>query len=776
MSGASSRLIFLFFAHLSFLTTNAKYCANNNHARDERIEARATDDTTRHAVGRPFARGGLAIGPVADKSGRRAALAATTLPLAVGTVISAASTSFWTMMLGRLVTGVGVGASSQIVPLYLSEVSPPGLRGTVNGIRRVAYVVGCLLAFQFAVPFQEAATSTAAAPAPATATATAPVHAPALVRDVSPARAAAREAPSDATQAVKPVVAGSGGERREGDGVGVGVGDGAGNDAPGVTSAARVSRFQTLTVGSPASVVKKTMSDVKVAPDVNVAPTAADARASVWEIPSSAGSASWAAGRRSVAAEPAAVAPPPSASSSSPSSSTPSGAEKVVVVTGERAQGNDADAAVPSPSTPSPRSSTENPIDEADAERASTTTNAPATTSRETSTPAVGDGLAASAAARIDDEKLDKKSSRSSPSSSSSESSPSAVAATQLAAGWWRPLFYTAAIPAGVLAASALGGLAVESPVWLLGPEGCAVESRRSLALLLGIRGRAAVRWQEDVSGLDVVVGMDAAGKVMRRNTGGVVASESVGGAAGSGTDGDSEVKVDAAFVDRDERAIRSSWGQLTETRNRQPVTIGLGLCVLAAFSGSNTIIYYASTVLKEAGLTNPGLLTWAVGVPNLLGGIVALVATDKYGRRPLLLLSFGGMSACLAALAFAALITPGSASASFCAVFIPEAASGLPCVTCSSIAAICGDLPPPSFTADVALEPIRTVALATIPAYTLLFSLGAGPVPWLLYNEVGVSGRASVTESAWSWNAVYSKSICFDPYATKVICYIYII
>ena len=25
--------------------------------------------------------------------------------------------------------GVGVGASSQIVPLYLSEVSPPGLRG-----------------------------------------------------------------------------------------------------------------------------------------------------------------------------------------------------------------------------------------------------------------------------------------------------------------------------------------------------------------------------------------------------------------------------------------------------------------------------------------------------------------------------------------------------------------------------------------------------------------------------------------------------------------------
>jgi hypothetical protein len=59
--------------------------------------------------------------------------------------------------------------------------------------------------------------------------------------------------------------------------------------------------------------------------------------------------------------------------------------------------------------------------------------------------------------------------------------------------GWWRPLFYVAAIPAVAQAAGALSGVAVESPVWLLGPEGCAMESRRSLAKLLGIRGRAAV-------------------------------------------------------------------------------------------------------------------------------------------------------------------------------------------------------------------------------------------------------------------------------------------
>ena len=68
-----------------------------------------------------------------------------------------------------------------------------------------------------------------------------------------------------------------------------------------------------------------------------------------------------------------------------------------------------------------------------------------------------------------------------------------------------------------------------------------------------------------------------------------------------------------------------------------------------------------------------------------------------------------------------------------------------MPCVACDALAAICDDLPPPDYdggfgvsaSSASAFEPRRTVALIAIPAYTLLFSLGAGPVPWLLYNEV---------------------------------------
>ena len=76
------------------------------------------------------------------------------------------------------------------------------------------------------------------------------------------------------------------------------------------------------------------------------------------------------------------------------------------------------------------------------------------------------------------------------------------------------PLFYFAAIPAVAQAAGRSAASPLESPVWLLGPEGCAMESRRSLAKLLGIRGRAAVRWQEAVAGSGVVIGMGKQGRV----------------------------------------------------------------------------------------------------------------------------------------------------------------------------------------------------------------------------------------------------------------------
>ena len=400
--------------------------------------------------------GGLGVGGFSDAYGRKAALTAVSAPLVLGSLASASATNAATMIAGRFITGIGVGASSQIVPLYLSEIAPPALRGTLNGFRRLAYVFGCLAAFQIATPLKEA-----------------------------------------------------GGE------------------------------------------------------------------------------------------------------------------------------------------------------------------------------------------------------------------------------GWWRPLFSDAAVPAALLALGAFV-VARESPVWLLTQgEESARESRRALASLQNIRGRAAKTWQNSV---------------MKnfRGAEGEQASD-----AGADVRGGKEIgeAVERGKVSRERASPASNltgWdGLWNEERNRLPLGIGLTLCALAAFSGSNTVIFYASTVFARVGIDAPGLLTWAVGVPNVVGGFVALALSDKVGRRPLLLTSFGGMALCLGLLSVSAYLTPSDEMLSFCADPMVSTAMNQPGLDDAAYsyqtlasAEICADFSD-STTITGPAQPEAAVALVTIPLYVLFFSLGAGPIPWLIYNEI---------------------------------------
>ena len=68
--------------------------------------------------------------------------------------------------------------------------------------------------------------------------------------------------------------------------------------------------------------------------------------------------------------------------------------------------------------------------------------------------------------------------------------------------------------------------------------------------------------------------------------------------------DEDGNLCVKCSFDPDESEAAVNSWSALfTEQRNRYPMIIGAGVCLLAGLSGSNTVIYYASSVLKEAGV-----------------------------------------------------------------------------------------------------------------------------------------------------------------------------
>ncbi|KAI0034255.1 general substrate transporter [Vararia minispora EC-137] len=73
----------------------------------------------------------LAAGRVGDIIGRRGTLFTGAVVFALGGAIQTLTTGFAVMIVGRIVSGFGVGLLSTIVPIYQSEISPPDHRGAL---------------------------------------------------------------------------------------------------------------------------------------------------------------------------------------------------------------------------------------------------------------------------------------------------------------------------------------------------------------------------------------------------------------------------------------------------------------------------------------------------------------------------------------------------------------------------------------------------------------------------------------------------------------------
>ncbi|RSL43969.1 hypothetical protein CEP53_011445 [Fusarium sp. AF-6] len=85
-----------------------------------------------------------------EKFGRRWCLIGTGTVTTIGVVFQAASTangSLAVMYVGRFVAGLGVGAASTLVPLYVSECAPRAIRGGLTSFYQLFIVTGVMLSF-----------------------------------------------------------------------------------------------------------------------------------------------------------------------------------------------------------------------------------------------------------------------------------------------------------------------------------------------------------------------------------------------------------------------------------------------------------------------------------------------------------------------------------------------------------------------------------------------------------------------------------------------------
>ncbi|RCI13018.1 hypothetical protein L249_1095 [Ophiocordyceps polyrhachis-furcata BCC 54312] len=89
--------------------------------------------------------GALASGPFSSRRGRRLTMRLTAAVYLVGSLVEALAANAPVMALGRFLSGLGAGASTVVVPLYVSEISPPAERGLFGAMTQISINVGILV-------------------------------------------------------------------------------------------------------------------------------------------------------------------------------------------------------------------------------------------------------------------------------------------------------------------------------------------------------------------------------------------------------------------------------------------------------------------------------------------------------------------------------------------------------------------------------------------------------------------------------------------------------
>ena len=91
--------------------------------------------------------GSLIGGWPADRFGRKATLLWIGVLYFVGAVGSALATNVTMFIIARVIGGLGIGISTVVAPMYISEIAPPKHRGRLAGMFQFNIVFGILVAF-----------------------------------------------------------------------------------------------------------------------------------------------------------------------------------------------------------------------------------------------------------------------------------------------------------------------------------------------------------------------------------------------------------------------------------------------------------------------------------------------------------------------------------------------------------------------------------------------------------------------------------------------------
>eukprot|EP01031_Cornospumella_fuschlensis_P024742 gene24742-29898_t len=108
--------------------------------------------------------GSMAGGVIANKRGRRGAMVICMYIFLLGGLIMFLAPNIWALCLGRFIVGMGSGVGMVVVPVYLGEIAPPTLRGTLGTFTQFAIVIGILASNLCAYPLIASSSSSTSRP------------------------------------------------------------------------------------------------------------------------------------------------------------------------------------------------------------------------------------------------------------------------------------------------------------------------------------------------------------------------------------------------------------------------------------------------------------------------------------------------------------------------------------------------------------------------------------------------------------------------------------
>lgn len=185
--------------------------------------------------------------------------------------------------------------------------------------------------------------------------------------------------------------------------------------------------------------------------------------------------------------------------------------------------------------------------------------------------------------------------------------------------------------------------------------------------------------------------------------------------------------------INKSMQARSSVMELITRKATIKGLIISLGLMLFQQLSGVNAVIFYSVSIFETAGSSlDPAVATIIVGVVQVLATYASTLLVDRAGRRILLLISDAIMALCLGSLGYY--------------FYLRESGKDV---------------------SNIGLLPLLSVVV-----FIIVFSIGFGPIPWMMTGELfssQIKGVASGIAVGLNWFLTFVVTKSFQPLVNDI-------